>query len=983
MTDITLNIQLAEPILLELAVDDGIQINTVKAGPPGANGLSVELQSTVDYIQWRYVGQTEWTNLIALADLIGPSGEDGREVELQVTSTHIQWRYTGDVAWTNLVALSVITGPPGIPGEDAVNIELQKSATHIQWRYIGDVTWNDLVALSEITGDDGTPGAPGAPGTPVELQLGATHIQWRYVGDAVWIDLIAIVDLMAEVSAHELAYNHSLLHAPGSDNQDLSGYEILANKVTDFQVTPDDTHYPSEKLVKDSLDNKQNTLTVNPDVVSEDLQDPTGFVDGNNIVVSYDAGAKTITLTHASGHIYYYWHGVRYDLGSPWVSDAHDDTTDALYLYSTDGVTFEWNIAAWELNYLQVAARVSGGLFGLREAHGLIPWQVHELWHRLLGTFRKSGGGLVAGTFALNDDSDAACTPSLGACTIADEDLESLIPLWPEGTYTHLWFTAAGSRNFNTVRTTIVYAEGGYAFVNSWNGSVFAWAATVANRYLNYYVIRIPVTADAESQKYRCVVLQPQTAYTSLAAAQAEEFRSIYLGDFASLTPEYIAVERMTFSTANANATTGKVKMVAHVILTGSKSSQTSVAGISPTTAENVSLAPSGDIAAINVQAGIEELDAEKVSEIIATQDPEYPISYLSYRRNGVQIDITEIPKADGMIKGCMVSYISGLRFGVSAGAYYMTGTLNRVDSDTRTLADAHPTLPRIDLIAVDNTPAIIVIQGTPAANPQKPSIDPETQIERTNILVPAGATEPGNIITDEIIYDEGEAGEFTLASAGVTVDGAYATDKFRGTYSINVTSLTTGATITLTSGTVLDRTDYENFVLYLKLKAKMANQQWLYVGFLNGGVLVTNEIRVPLTKNNTTSWQVVIMPLTGLTWSQAEFDAVRIRWSGASHAGMLLDYIKLETGVIQVEYNDSVTLTGDVQGTGVTGSPILTTMAGQYERLTGAKESVSDEGIAGQESWDDDYLYKCVVSGAAGFAIWKKIPMLKTREPR
>ena len=65
---------------------------------------------------------------------------------------------------------------------------------------------------------------------------------------------------MAEVSAHELAYNHSLLHAPGSDNQDLSGYEILANKVTDFQVTPDDTHYPTEKLVKDSLDNKQDTL---------------------------------------------------------------------------------------------------------------------------------------------------------------------------------------------------------------------------------------------------------------------------------------------------------------------------------------------------------------------------------------------------------------------------------------------------------------------------------------------------------------------------------------------------------------------------------------------------------------------------------------------------------------------------------------------------------------------------------------------------
>lgn len=33
-------------------------------------------------------------------------------------------------------------------------------------------------------------------------------------------------------------------------------FQTLSNKVTSFQVTPDDTHYPSEKLVKDSLDAK-------------------------------------------------------------------------------------------------------------------------------------------------------------------------------------------------------------------------------------------------------------------------------------------------------------------------------------------------------------------------------------------------------------------------------------------------------------------------------------------------------------------------------------------------------------------------------------------------------------------------------------------------------------------------------------------------------------------------------------------------------
>jgi hypothetical protein len=42
-------------------------------------------------------------------------GDDGREVQLQANSTHIQWRYVGDAAWTDLLPLSAITGPAGGP----------------------------------------------------------------------------------------------------------------------------------------------------------------------------------------------------------------------------------------------------------------------------------------------------------------------------------------------------------------------------------------------------------------------------------------------------------------------------------------------------------------------------------------------------------------------------------------------------------------------------------------------------------------------------------------------------------------------------------------------------------------------------------------------------------------------------------------------------------------------------------------------------
>jgi hypothetical protein len=178
-------------------------------GTPGADGREIELQTSATHIQWRYVGETTWLNLIALSAITGPAGDDGedgapgapgadgvdgREIELQVTATHIQWRYVGSATWTNLVALSVITGPAGTDGDDGREIELQTSATHIQWRYVGDATWTNLIALSSLQGADG---ADGTDGREVELQTSRTHIQWRYTG-GTWIDLIALSALKGD-----------------------------------------------------------------------------------------------------------------------------------------------------------------------------------------------------------------------------------------------------------------------------------------------------------------------------------------------------------------------------------------------------------------------------------------------------------------------------------------------------------------------------------------------------------------------------------------------------------------------------------------------------------------------------------------------------------------------------------------------------------------------------------------------------------------
>lgn len=48
----------------------------------------------------------------------GDDGSDGREIELRATGTQIQWRYVGDITWINIVALSTLKGADGADGDD-------------------------------------------------------------------------------------------------------------------------------------------------------------------------------------------------------------------------------------------------------------------------------------------------------------------------------------------------------------------------------------------------------------------------------------------------------------------------------------------------------------------------------------------------------------------------------------------------------------------------------------------------------------------------------------------------------------------------------------------------------------------------------------------------------------------------------------------------------------------------------------------------
>lgn len=81
----------------------------------------------------------------------GTPGKDGREIQIQNNGTAIQWRYVGDESWTDLVQLSEITGSTGPQGEQG-----PKGETGSQ-------------------GQTGPQGPKGDPGTTPNIQIGAVQ----------------------------------------------------------------------------------------------------------------------------------------------------------------------------------------------------------------------------------------------------------------------------------------------------------------------------------------------------------------------------------------------------------------------------------------------------------------------------------------------------------------------------------------------------------------------------------------------------------------------------------------------------------------------------------------------------------------------------------------------------------------------------------------------------------------------------------------
>jgi hypothetical protein len=135
---------------------------TGSAGPANALAIGTVTQGTA-------AATITGTSPNQVLNLVLQKGDAGTNIELQATGTHIQWRLVGGSTWTNLVALSAITGPTGSTGAAGAAVELQATSTHLQWRYVGGSTWTNVFALSSLVGATGPQGPQGPAGPPINL----------------------------------------------------------------------------------------------------------------------------------------------------------------------------------------------------------------------------------------------------------------------------------------------------------------------------------------------------------------------------------------------------------------------------------------------------------------------------------------------------------------------------------------------------------------------------------------------------------------------------------------------------------------------------------------------------------------------------------------------------------------------------------------------------------------------------------------------
>jgi len=726
---------------------------------------------------------------------------------------------------------------------------------------------------------------------------------------------------------------------------------------------------------------------INESVTTVEINQQGGFpshpVDiKDSCSLSFSNSTRTFTISPVDEHFHYYIEGEKYLMTSP-VSVVISDTEgyhiiyfDPTGLKSIANATYEesqtiirsYCIVA-ELYWNATDNKIEYGI--LEERHGIDMTGVEHLYHHnTIGSQYLDGIALGDILADATGSLDAHAQYSVTTGSFADEDLVHVVPTTPVGTtipVAYLYGANGDIRVDSTSGFALLTAGTGRLAYNQWTGTTWQLTEVDNANYVLYHLFSM----NGYAENRRLITVPGTSQYGSVIDARiaaTTEITSI-IGTFGAT--EGIPVATLIYETRDAytNSVNARIRTTdtgdnyinwltselaqgvaptSHAFLTNVEQAGLGVydGHISNTTQSLYGIktfmsSPLVPTPTLDTQASNKVYTDTKADTIYTEKIDQFSIDKLKYDNVYGSHDVTEIMKPDGIIEGGIVVWQSDLIFNTSDCAYYIEGNFYTTSEQLDTLSTADATNPRLDVLAVDTTGEVIVITGTPAASPQKPTVDPVSQIELTSILVNALATEP-DAVADSVIYDENI--EWTGTSSGVAVDFESTNNVYNGTYATELGSVTTGDYVKYVAPSAINI----DGVLSLHYAKKVYNDlYYIPVRLYLSGSPVSSYFIIPTMSVSDTDYHVFSINLSSIESTSTTFDEIRFEVSvySGTPTGFFLDYIKVETGIEQ----PAMTVNPDLQTVTEVGHKTTTPI--EAASLSSKTQSLTE--TSGAVTWD------------------------------
>lgn len=371
--------------------------------------------------------------------------------------------------------------------------------------------------------------------------------------------------------------------------------------------------------------------------------DMTGFpvnISGNYLCsLTYNETTRTVTITPASISFDVFCLGVKYTkTGVQTIS--HSAVGAAQFVYYDETGVLVTSTTSWDLLKHAPVCYIFQDVTNSRR----IPFEERHhagrdlYWHRnqhaAEGT-KATGSGFQVTGYTLNIDTDAACTYAIDSGRVEDEDIRVDTEILPDaGPYTILERVgASGDWQFTRSNTVPFLRSGTNTQYNQNTGSIWKRTNIANTEYVNYYIFGLTAlpTADitpAPTTTQQYIIVPGQAKHASAALASAETVSSIAWGSapFQEMVPLY----KVTLQYRSAAGGSTRITELTRVIGTSvsvTAATQTdhgALTGLADLDhpASAIINTPSGNLAATDVQAALNELQSDVDSRELAINVP-------------------------------------------------------------------------------------------------------------------------------------------------------------------------------------------------------------------------------------------------------------------------------------------------------------------------------------------------------------------------